>query len=346
MNKKFFVQAFNKTKVGFLIIVLLVGGISAQAAGILNSPEGGYLICVNPKTQVVTYPSTSKCPKGFKKIILGMQGETGLTGLTGATGATGPGGARGGSGSAGASGAQGIGIQLKGSFPLVSDLPPTGNAINDVYIVDEDGDIYVWNGSAWNSAGHIVGPTGAPGTGGSSAPVVTAPNCIGVKCTYKIGETGPGSGLIFFVDYNNQYEFSYLEAAPLSCGSESKTWSSNISNSVVAAAGWAARAVGRGQTNTTAILAAVTAGTISDAPAASFANASTCGDASDWFLGSLGEMKLMYDNLQGLGDFTPTYYWSSSEDGANAVYLPSFATGVPLLASKATLTNVRPVRAF
>ena len=60
-----------------------------QASGVLNSPSGGYLVCVNSKTKVVTHPGTYSCPSGSKKIILGAQGEAGANGLTGAAGLSG-----------------------------------------------------------------------------------------------------------------------------------------------------------------------------------------------------------------------------------------------------------------
>ena len=85
---------------------------------------------------------TSQLPDGF-----------GITGATGATGATGP---------------QGTSINVRGSVALVTNLPATGNAVNDAYIVDADGDLYVWNGTAWSSVGQIVGPRGATGLAGAT----------------------------------------------------------------------------------------------------------------------------------------------------------------------------------
>jgi hypothetical protein len=47
-------------------------------------------------------------------------------------------------------------------------LPSSGNSVNDAYIVDADGDLYVWNGAAWESVGQIVGPTGPTGATGDA----------------------------------------------------------------------------------------------------------------------------------------------------------------------------------
>jgi len=162
--------------------------------------------------------------------------------------------------------------------------------------------------------------------------------------SYKIGDTGPGGGHIFFVDYNDQYAgFNYLEAAPVSCEVQ-KTWSS--ANTVVTAAGgWAARAVGQGKVNTNAILAVFTTDTALN-NAAKYADESNCGSKDDWFLGSLGEMKLMYDNLQGVGGFSSGYYWSSSEFVGATAWFQIFYNGVQSNDFKSDAYYVRPVRAF
>ena len=84
---KYLTSVFNnKSSLLLLIFALFIGGVGAQASGILNTPEGGYLVCVDSKTKVVTHPGTSSCPKGSKKLVLGAQGATGLTGAAGIPG--------------------------------------------------------------------------------------------------------------------------------------------------------------------------------------------------------------------------------------------------------------------
>lgn len=123
----------------------------------------------------------------------GAQGVTGPTGPTGSVGPTGPTGATGAAstvtgptGPTGAQGPQGVPIKLKGSVSVVGNLPPTGNVLNDAYIVDADGDIYVWNGTSWYSAGQIVGATGPAGATGATGPQ---------GITGDTGPTGP-SGIV------------------------------------------------------------------------------------------------------------------------------------------------------
>jgi hypothetical protein len=89
MPSKPFAPNRNKTTLALLVLTLVVGGISAQATGLLNLTSGGYLVCVNPKSTVVTHPSTSKCPKGFEKLVIGEQGDAGTVGLNGAAGLVG-----------------------------------------------------------------------------------------------------------------------------------------------------------------------------------------------------------------------------------------------------------------
>jgi hypothetical protein len=103
----------------------------------------------------------------------GPTGNTGTTGATGATGAAstiaGPTGATGPTGPTGATGSQGTSISFKGSVSTTSLLPSSGNQINDAYIVDADGDLYVWDGALpWHNVGQIVGPTGPTGPTGTA----------------------------------------------------------------------------------------------------------------------------------------------------------------------------------
>ena len=111
----------------------------------------------------------------------GPTGPTGATGATGAgdTGPTGPSGVTGPTGdtgptaATGASGAQGVSITFQGSVAAVVNLPASENDVNDAYIVDANGNLYVWDGDSWNDVGQIVGPTGPTGSTGPSGVVQT-----------------------------------------------------------------------------------------------------------------------------------------------------------------------------
>ena len=131
----------------------------------------------------------------------GAQGVTGPTGPTGATGETGPTGSQ---GVTGPTGPQGVAVDLIGSVALVANLPSTGNTINDAYIVDEDGDLYVWNGTAWYSAGQIVGPQGPVGPTGptGAASTVTGPTGPSgvISVTGPVTNTGTSTAAVLGLD--------------------------------------------------------------------------------------------------------------------------------------------------
>jgi hypothetical protein len=333
--------------IGALAVSALLVVVAANGAGIINNPTAGYLLCINTKTKVVTHPGTATCPMGTKGLVVGSKGQDGAAGLTGATGLNGQNGRD--------------GLDGKTLWNGIKDPENTWGSPGDMFINSITKTLFGPKNldGTWPVGVSMVGPKGDQGPSGGSGPagpqgatgvaepVVTGANCIGTKCTYKIGDTGPGGGLIFFVDYFNQYAgFNYLEASPSECEAQ-RSWSA-YDSPVPAAEGWAARAVGRGQTNTTAIIAAVTALTIPGAPAAAFADGSTCGGKTDWFLGSLGEMKLIYDNLQGLGGFVRGgMYWSSTELDKDTASTQEFNSGWQSQEGKEIAsTRVRPVRAF
>ena len=84
LNKLSFLSS-NKSGLFLLVLAFIVGGVSAQATGILNTPSGGYLVCVNPTTKVVTHPGKSTCPKGSKSLVLGAHGVAGTNSKSGNT---------------------------------------------------------------------------------------------------------------------------------------------------------------------------------------------------------------------------------------------------------------------
>jgi len=207
-----------------------------------------------------------------------------------------------------------------------------------------------------------TGPAGSSGSGGgASAPVATGTNCIASKCTYKVGDTGPGGGIIFFVDFNDQYTgLNYLEAAPVGWGngitvnqgdltgetSGSATVDPKMSwcntSSLLGLDAWANSAVGVGGTNTS------TADTTCAGGAIQAVSDYAGGTNIDWFLPSVGEAMLMYTNLRqvGVGGFASGCYWSSSEYAEYGAWVQDFGYGLQVDFNKTATAYVRPVRAF
>ena len=182
----------------------------------------------------------------------------------------------------------------------------------------------------------------------------------------KIGMTGPGGGIIFFVDYNDQYSgLDYLEAAPVGWGNgiavsligmpgnegavvfettgsstvdPSMRWCSNTS-SLLGSNAFATSGVGTGGSNTSTADITCTGGAIQ--AVSDYAG----GSKTDWFLPSIGEATLMGTNLRqaGVGGLEPAGYWSSSEFNASSAWTQFFNQGYD---NKAYTYYVRPVRAF
>ena len=217
-----------------------------------------------------------------------------------------------------------------------------------------------------------TGAAGTNGTNGTNATVAITQQsvCDGSDADVianevcKIGMTGPGGGVIFFVDYNDQYVgLNYLEAAPQGWSNglpnvnlgdvtgeipgtatvdPKMKWCSNTS-SLLGFNAWSNSAVGAGASNTS------TADTTCAGGAIQAASDYAGGSQSDWFLPSVGEAMLMYTNLrqQGVGGFASDYYWSSSEYDATSAWIQLFYGG-PQFSDygKASTLYVRPVRAF
>ena len=379
----------NKSSVFLLVLALIVGGVGAQATGLLNTKSGGYLVCVNSKTKIVTHPGASSCPMGSKKLVLGAQGAAGAIGLTGATGL---------SGKDGTDGKDG-----KTLWNGVKDPESTWGAPGDMFINSVTKTLFGPKDltTGWPAGVSMVGPAGAAGpagatgaqgpagaSGGSGPAGAAGANgtnatiaitelsvCDGTdagtvadeKC--KIGMTGPGGGLIFFVDYNDQYAgFNYLEAAPQGWGNGitvnqglltdettgSATvdplmkWCSNTT-SLLNLNLWSHSGVGKGATNTSTAAPETSPTAPPCAGGAIRAAANYAGGSqTDWFLPSIGEAMLMYTNLRqaGVGGFVDGTYWSSSEYTNNGAWHQKFLDGSQYYASKGFTYYVRPVRAF
>jgi len=98
-------------------------------------------------------------------VSVGPTGPQGNVGDMGPQGPTGP------QGDTGPQGPQGTSINFVGAVADVASLPSSGNSANDAYIVEADGDLYVWDGSVWDNVGQIVGPQGPTGPQGDEGPV-------------------------------------------------------------------------------------------------------------------------------------------------------------------------------
>ena len=71
-------------------------------------------------------------------------------------------------------------------------------------------------------------------------------------------------------------------------------------------------------------------------------------NAGDWFLGSLGEMMLMYTNLSyaGVGGFDGNSMWSSTGFADTVSLYQNFLSGSQSTYIKLNLMHARSMRAF
>lgn len=102
----------------------------------------------------------------FGSISAGPQGPTGPVSTTpGPTGPTGPVGFTGPTGPTGPAGRDGSGVTILGTLPNTGSLPSSGNDPGDAYVIN--GELYVWDGAAWQNVGQVQGPTGPTGPTGA-----------------------------------------------------------------------------------------------------------------------------------------------------------------------------------
>jgi hypothetical protein len=159
---------------------------------------------------------------------------------------------------------------------------------------------------------------------------------------YKIGDTGPGGGLIFFVDKDNRHkDFNYLEVTAEDV-SKDTPWCDVSTQSIMLDRDWKAHGLGDGLKNTDEMLKHCEAGAAREADS----YVSSTGK-DDWYLPSRGELKLIYAELAhlGKGGFDE-FLWSSSEFDATLAFYHDFRTSDNGMDFKDHGWSVRAVRKF
>lgn len=113
----------------------------------------------------------------------------------------------------------------------------------------------------------------------------------------------------------------------------------NGTNTITGATGMA---LGTGQANTTAIVINQGAGIY----AAQHCNDLVLNGYSDWYLPSLDELMLLWQNGSAIGNFLGTAYWSSSEVDISLAWRLNFEEGIPDVFDKSNEFYVRAIRSF
>jgi len=245
-------------------------------------------------------------------------------------------------------------VDLSSPYEYGATVTVLGNT-GELTRINDGGTSYYFTG--WNSKADGSGSDQAEG----SAFIIGVSNVIlyAQWIPYALRDIGPAGGYIFY-DKGNYYkadfrivkaapnpvpitptysDWRYLEAAP-SDQSTGAPWGC-LGISISGADG---TAVGTGAQNTIDI----EAGCTTTNTAADICANLSLGGYSDWFLPSKDELNLMYTNLKlfGVGSFTNSSYWSSSEDDASSVLVQYFGSGTNYYHNKKYNNQVRAVRAF
>ncbi len=193
----------------------------------------------------------------------------------------------------------------------------------------------------------------------------------------QIGDTGPAGGIIFYndtigfdfdgdltiqvdekdlLDGTNDGTVSgdrYLEAAPSDWNGVSDPlaqWGlygtdTSLTNLADSSADNLSGSVGNGESNTATLITELEIASETDR-AAQLCDGYSGGTQTDWFLPSLGELKLMYENIDDIGGFMPGIYWSSSEYSSDYPWAVNISAWYLHLTYKNINFSVRPIRAF
>jgi uncharacterized repeat protein (TIGR02543 family) len=196
---------------------------------------------------------------------------------------------------------------------------------------------------------------------------VTADLKLYAKWGYKIGDTGPAGGKIFYVKSGATYpDWKYLEASPSELGICRWAWGSFKDGDDEMLAydyivdGAKGTAIGTGKANTAAILVMLSfppfpGSEFVTVPAAKGADDYTSGSYGDWFLPSKDELNALYQSKVLSISGSEHYYWSSSQHddaGRNqCAWSQCFGTSDPGLQNEENKSHdyrarVRPVRSF
>jgi hypothetical protein len=230
----------------------------------------------------------------------------------------------------------------------------------------EDGDLS--NEGVQGSASYVTFTFSSPTLDATSVYKITIQSESSAQsiASYSVGDTGPGGGIIFYVNNSpNGFDEAgaacspnchYLEWAPAS-------WAANdykeyeFSNNSNFYGGGTGTALGTGYNNTLLLATAnvSTGWTVEANEVASYVRAYGGGGLSDWFIPSRDEIYLISNSTQfSSGGFThDVYYWSSTanENGPGTslqlhVMSNPDGTGDPGLQPVYRKFPVRPIRAF
>jgi TolB-like protein len=171
-------------------------------------------------------------------------------------------------------------------------------------------------------------------TSGTTTPATPATPPPPPTPTYRIGDTGPAGGLIFYDKGNSIGGWRYMEAAPANT-ERTLIWATrNMEELERVITTDESQRVGKGTDNTIAIMEVLRNSGGGFNTAIWYCDQLVANEFDDWFLPSWDELNYMYGNLyiRELGNFKPQIYWSSNggtypSGGVGCVYTINFNTG-------------------
>ena len=184
------------------------------------------------------------------------------------------------------------------------------------------------------------------------------PQCAMLSTGCRVGDIGPGGGIVVYDAGVNESWGRYLEIAPKSCEVSQVAYSTDSTTALFPnlSARIKSKELGSGRFNTEQLKKI-------SSPAA-LAAVRACNGLTDWFLPSKNELneafRLLSHGRKGLqltpvGQFERGYYWTSSDYNGSTAWTQYFADGQQFDRVQ-TLTgnrkpparpfNVRPMRAF
>ncbi|MDR2717411.1 MAG: DUF1566 domain-containing protein [Treponema sp.] len=187
----------------------------------------------------------------------------------------------------------------------------------------------------------IIALAAVMGTGIINAQTVSPDSAIEGK-EYKVGDTGPAGGIIFYVKKDNSDGWRYLEAAPYDINVKCQ-W--GVYKDSVETGG----RVGDGKNNSQRILLALSRRPTDIGRAAELCDRLEIGGFDGWFLPSLNELSTLFKAMQflnKLGNFKKEFYWTSTQKHEKDSFVINMGTGKIGDKDKDHKHNVRAIRSF
>ncbi len=172
------------------------------------------------------------------------------------------------------------------------------------------------------------------------AMVLSSFQIYGGDKVYKIGDKGPGGGIVFYITDGGAHG---LEAAPPKWKGTPEDPKTQWSNMFLKSVPGTLTAIGSGSANSKAIITQPG----HTASAAKLCSDYNGGSLNDWYLPSKDELNEMFKQKAVVGGFTERRYWSSSEGSAQGAWAQHFREGKQSNNNKEVEDYyVRPVRTF